>query len=243
MKEKIIENNIIHFDKIDSTNSYAKQILNKNPPEGTIILSDIQTQGRGRKNRKWASPKGGLWFSIILSPNIAPDNGMLVTMTVSISIAQAIEELINIYPTIKWPNDLLVNGKKVCGILTEFDLIDNINYCIVGIGINVNNEVDPDLKDTAISLCQVYESKINLEYFLQLILKKINENYKKLSLKKYCDLRELWLKYSKVIGKKIKVINEKTFIGTVKDIDENGNLILDIHGKNQKISNGDIYFL
>jgi BirA family biotin operon repressor/biotin-[acetyl-CoA-carboxylase] ligase len=243
MKEKIIENNIIHFDKIDSTNSYAKQILNKNPPGGTIILSDIQTQGRGRKNRKWSSPKGGLWFSIILCPDIVPEKGMLVTMTVSIAIAQAIEELINICPTIKWPNDLLINGKKVCGILTEFDLIENINYCIVGIGINVNNKVDPNLKDTAISLCQVYESKIDLEDFLQLILKKINENYKKLYLRKYYDLRELWLKYSKIVGKKIKVINKKILIGNVIDIDENGNLILSIKGKNEIISNGDIYFL
>ena len=243
MKEKKIGNNIIHFETINSTNSYAKQILNKSPVEGTIILADIQTQGRGRKNRKWSSPRGGLWFSIILYPNIPYEKGMLITMAVSISISQAVEEITNIRPIIKWPNDLLIDGKKVCGILTEFDTTGNIKGCVVGVGINVNNYIDCDLKEIATSLSNKYGSKINLKNLLQSILRNFNNNYKKITCQNFQAIRESWFKYSKIIGKKIKVINEEMMVGTVVDIDENGNIILQIKDKKKKISNGDIQFI
>ena len=153
LKTKIIGKKVYFFNKIPSTNIYAKQLIKDDIEEGTIVIADVQTSGRGRKNRYWHSPYGGLWLSVILYPDIPPESGMLITMAVSISVAQAIKDVTGIKTEIKWPNDLLLRKKKVCGILTEINAeMHKINYTIVGIGINVNNKIDEKLKKTAISM-------------------------------------------------------------------------------------------
>lgn len=245
MKEKIIGSKIIHLEKISSTNPYAKQILKDQVSEGTVILADIQTQGRGRKDRSWSSPKGGLWFSVILYPDISPEQGMLLTMVTSVSVVQAIEEVVGIKPVIKWPNDLMVGSKKLCGILTEIDSKANrINYAIVGIGINANNDIDEDLKDIAISLKQITNSKISKEKLLQVILKYLNNNYNKFNNKDFDFIRNQWLKYAKIIGKKIRVTDDERIVkGTVSDIDQNGCLILNTTKGKVRIVSGDVEFL
>jgi len=245
MKEKIIGNKIIHLEKIPSTNLYAKQILKDKIPEGTVIVADVQTKGRGRKNRHWSSPKGGLWFSVVLYPDIPPEQGMLLTMVASVSVAQAIEEVSKIKPVIKWPNDLLVDGKKVCGILTELETKPTqINYAVVGIGINVNNRIDVKLKDIAISLKQAIGSQVSKVKLLQAILKYFNKNYSYFASKNFAPIRNAWFSYAKIIGKKIKVQDEETVIkGVVCDVDDSGHLILDTKNGLTRIVNGDISFL
>lgn len=242
---KIIGKNIHYFRKLDSTNIYAKNLLKNGASEGDIVISDIQKSGRGRKNRVWYSPFGGLWFSVILFPIIPPQNAMLITMTCSVSIAQGIYEIIDVKPEIKWPNDLLIHDKKVCGILTELDAeIDKINYSIVGIGINVNNKIINELKDIAVSLKEVTGFDISRVELLRSILKNLDKNYSMLKSNKYEDIRNLWFSFSNMIGQKIKVDNEKsTLIGIVKNIDENGCLILDVKGKIKRIITGDISYL
>lgn len=244
----IIGKKIIYFKEINSTNLYAKKILKEKKEdieEGTIVISDIQKSGRGRKNRSWSSPMGGLWFSIILYPNIPPQNMMLITMASSISVAQGIFQVTGLKPEIKWPNDILINKKKVCGILTELDAeIDKVNYSIIGIGINVNNEIDDSLKHIAISLKKVlgeYVSRVNL---LQSIIKNFDKNYITILHNNYKKIRDLWFYYSNIIGKKVKVSDEKSiYIGLVKDVDENGLLILDIKGQIKKIISGDLIYI
>ena len=150
---KIIGRNIYHFETIGSTNLFAKKLVKEGAEEGVVIVADVQSGGRGRKNRTWSSPEGGLWFSILLYPKISPQSVMLITMASSIAVAQGIEEITSINPVIKWPNDLSINEKKVCGILTEIDAeMDSINYTVVGIGINVNNELEKELQKTATTL-------------------------------------------------------------------------------------------
>ena len=245
MKEKIIGSKIIHLEKPPSTNLYAKQILKDKTPEGTVIVADIQTKGRGRKNRSWSSPKGGLWFSVVLYPNISPDQGMLITMAASVSAAQAIEDVTKLKPVIKWPNDLLVNGKKVCGILTELETkLDQIIYAIVGVGINVNNQIDVKLKDIAISLNQATNSQISKIKLLQSILKCFDKNYSYFTSGNFAIIRDAWFSYANILGKKIKVQDEETVIeGIVRDVDDNGYLILDTGDGSTKIVTGDISFL
>ena len=243
LKTKIIGQKTFYFPEIESTNQYAKKIVADKIEEGTVVVSDVQTKGRGRKNRGWSSPKGGLWFSVILYPNIPPERGMLITMTASVSVAQAIEEITGLRPVIKWPNDLLVNGKKVCGILTELDAeIDKINYSIVGIGINVNNKIKKELKSKAISLNEVGNLELPKVKLLQSILTNFDLNYSKIMDNNY--IRNLWFSYSNIIGKEIEVQRQKdTVKGIVSSVDESGCLIIKSNGKQIRIVSGDIIFL
>jgi len=242
---KIIGTEIHYFKVINSTNLYAKQLIHKGAQEGTVVIADIQLSGRGRKDRTWSSPFGGLWFSIILYPHLPPERGMLVTMTASVGIAQAIKEITGLNPNIKWPNDILLNKKKVCGVLTEIDAeMDRINYSIIGIGINVNNEIEDGLKDIAISLKSIVGTQISRVKFLKSLLKHLDENYVKLVLKDYIDIRELWFSFADIIGKKIQVNDEKEDIsGVVIDVDESGCLILNTDTDQVRIVSGDITFL
>lgn len=242
---EIIGRNIHYFKEIDSTNSYAKNLLKDEDMEGDIVISDIQKRGRGRKNRYWSSPLGGLWFSVILFPNIPPQNAMLITMASSVSVAQGIYEVVGLKPEIKWPNDLLIHGKKVCGILTEIDAeMDIINYSIVGIGINVNNQIDNDLKDIAVSLKQVTGFDISRVKLLKSILSNFDKNYLKLLSGDCDDIKKLWFSFSNIVGKQIKVEGEKSvLIGIVKDVDDYGCLILDVNGKITRVVTGDISYL
>jgi len=139
LNTKVIGKDIYYFKSLSSTNMLAKKLIKDGVEEGAIVVSDIQLNGRGRKKRNWFSPEGGLWFSVVLYPHIPLERGMLLTMASSVAIVQGIKETTGLHPVIKWPNDLLINEKKVCGILTELDAeMDRINYAVIGIGINVN---------------------------------------------------------------------------------------------------------
>lgn len=245
LKTKIIGKKIYFFKKIPSTNLYAKQLVKDSIEEGTIIVADVQTHGRGRKNRYWHSPTGGLWFSVVLYPNIPADRGMLITMASCVSVAQAFKKITGINPEIKWPNDLLFNGKKTCGILTEIDAdLDKINYIIVGIGINVNNDIDEELKKIAISLKQVTGVEISLINLLRSILQHLDLNYNKLILGDFNSIKKLWLSYSSIIGREIQVEDEKIVTrGEVIDIDDSGYIILKTDSGIDKIVSGDVKYL
>ncbi|MHA2431286.1 MAG: biotin--[acetyl-CoA-carboxylase] ligase [Promethearchaeota archaeon] len=243
---KIIGQKVYYFDSITSTNTYAKNLVEENNiSEGTVIVADIQTKGRGRKNRTWFSSKGGLWFSTVLYPRIPPESGMLVTMTSSISVAQAIKDMIGLKPVIKWPNDLLLNGKKVCGILTELNAeLDQINYIIVGIGINVYNNLDEEINSLGTTLKDEFNKNISRVKLLRLILEYFDENYARLIYKDFEGIRNLWFSYANILGKKILVDNEnKAFEGIVNDVDDSGCLIVKTESDVVRVVSGDIKYL
>ncbi len=245
LNTEIIGKNIYHFKTLDSTNLYSKKFIKKGIQEGAVVIADTQTCGRGRKKRSWSSPLGGLWFSVILYPNIHPKQGMFLTMIASVSVAQAIKKCIGINPTIKWPNDIIIKEKKLCGILTELESEkDKIKNAIVGIGINVNNKIDRDLKDVAISLKQVKGIDISLINLLSKILKKFDYYYQQFLTKKYDNIRKTWFSFSEIIGKKVEVYdNNKIINGIVSDVDENGCLILDTPKGKVQIFSGDVKYL
>ncbi len=245
LKTKIVGRKIHYFKTLTSTNQYAKQLVQKNVDDGSVVVSDVQTSGRGRKSRTWYSPKGGLWFSVVLYPNIPPQRGMLLTMASSISVAQAIQEVTNFTPVIKWPNDLLIDGKKVCGILTELDAeMDKINYATIGVGINVNNPLEGDLKNKAVSLIEKTGSKISRVKLLRSILKHLDDNYSILNSGDNALIRDLWFAYAEIVGKKVRVEGEKSVIeGVVSDVDETGCLIIKTNSGNVQVVSGDLYYL
>lgn len=242
---KIVGKDLYYFETINSTNLFAKKLAKEGAEEGVVVVADVQSSGRGRKNRTWSSPKGGLWFSTVLYPKISPQRGMLITMASSIAVAQGIKEITGINPVIKWPNDLSINGKKVCGILTEIDAeIDSINYTVVGIGINVNNELEKELQKTATTLKQEIGTQVPKVELLKSIIKSFDENYNRLILGDYDFIRDSWLSYSNIIGKKIKVQDEETVTtGKVTDIDDSGCLILNTKNGNVRIVSGDVKYL
>jgi BirA family biotin operon repressor/biotin-[acetyl-CoA-carboxylase] ligase len=241
----LIGKNIYHFKTIDSTNIFAKKLVKQGEKEGAVVVSDVQSSGRGRKDRIWSSSEGGLWFSILLYPNISPQSGMLITMASSISVAQGIKEITGLNAEIKWPNDLLINGKKVCGILTELDAKkDTINYSVVGIGLNVNNPLEEELQEIATTLKNELNNQVSKPDLLKSILKKFDENYNKLISKDYDFIKNSWLSHSNIIGKKIQVQDDETVtIGKVIDIDDSGCLILDTENGNVRIVSGDLKYL
>jgi len=241
----IIGKDVYYFKSISSTNLYARKIAEKGFREGVVVIADTQTKGRGRKNRLWFSSFGGLWFSVVLRPNMLPERGMFVTMVASIAVAQTIKKITNIEPVIKWPNDIIINRKKVCGILTEFDIKnDKINYAIVGIGINLNNKISKEIKKIGTSVSKEFGSDISRINFLKTILKYFDDNYKILIKCDFNKIKKLWNYYSNITGKKVKIKNNGNIItGIILGIDENGYLILKNRSGISKIFNGDIIYI
>ena len=245
LKTKIIGSNIEYKKSVYSTNLIAKNLASNKIQEGTVVVAEKQTKGRGRKQRQWYSPEGGLWFSIILYPNLPPEDGILVTMAASVSVAEAIQKSTGLSPVIKWPNDILIDGKKVCGILTEFDAeMDQVNYVVVGIGINVNNELSKDISKIAASLKELMGSKVSRVNLLKTILTKFDEMYNEILSGNYRFVRDSWSTFANIIGKKIKVAGERGDIeGFVTDVDEHGCLIVETPDKKIRVLSGDVTYL
>ena len=148
-------NKILYFDSIDSTNNELKRQAETQVCHGLLAVAEEQTAGRGRRGHGWVSPSGtGIWFSVLLKPEVSPDKASMLTLVAAMAVAKAITETTGLVSQIKWPNDIVVNKKKVCGMLTELSAeMTRINYVVIGIGINANNKEFPDeIKETATSL-------------------------------------------------------------------------------------------
>lgn len=240
---KFIGKKIHYLKTVDSTNDYLKKI-GDNELEGTVVISEEQTNGKGRLGRSWHSKSGdGIWLSILLKPNIVPYKAPFITMIAGVSIVKALRNL-GINADIKWPNDIIINNKKVCGVLTELSAeIERVNYIIVGIGINVKNTDFPEeLKDKATSL---YNEGYRIERVD--IVKNIFCEFEKL-YDKYIEfddkskVLELFRRYSNTINKDVYLIkdNEKELVKCI-DINEEGNLIVkDVNGNLREVFSGEV---
>lgn len=147
--------NLVYYDSTDSTNNRARQLAEEGAPHGTLVVADSQTAGKGRRGRHWEAPDGtGIWMTLILRPDMEPQSASMLTLVAAMAVAEAIRHITGLEAVIKWPNDIVCNGKKAVGILTEMSTeAEWIRYVIVGIGINVNMEAFPgDLGQTATSL-------------------------------------------------------------------------------------------
>jgi len=235
---KSIFNKKIHiFESLDSTNTEA---INGNYDHFSVILAQKQTSGKGRSGRKWFSDTGNLYFSIILS-RLPIEKLLPLNIIIGYAICDAIRHYAEV--KLKWPNDIVYNGKKIGGILIETKFSGNtLEKIVVGIGINVNQkEFDNEISYLATSLSIITGQNINLEDILTRILVNIEKYYKNL-LKNRIDIIEKWCKYSNNFGRNIKIhINGVKVEFIEKGITENGELIVeDKYGKEQKIVLGDI---
>lgn len=177
-----IGHKIIWLEEVDSTNDYAKKLVENGEEEGVLVLARKQTQGRGREGRNWISPEGGLYMSLVLKPPLPVKELSPMTLLTAVAVLEAIEELTLLRCQVKWPNDLLLEGKKVCGILTESKVMgEAVEYVVVGIGINVNCSIEglnADLPYPATSLKEILGYEIENSVLLKEIMQNFNKYYK-----------------------------------------------------------------
>jgi BirA family biotin operon repressor/biotin-[acetyl-CoA-carboxylase] ligase len=220
-----LEERIHYFSEISSTMDAARELAEKGAKEGTIVIAEIQAHGRGRLSREWLSPKGGIYFTIILRPKISPAYAPRINLMISIAVAATIKKLFGIKAGLKWPNDVLIEGGKVCGILAEMNTeMDVINFVNVGIGINANTSI-PRFEKTATSLKDALGREISRKGFLRVLLREI-EGWQPLLMKE--DLLEEWRKLSITLNKNVKIIAPgEVIVGRAIDIDGTGALIVE----------------
>lgn len=241
-----IGRNIHYFESLSSTNIKAKEIAME-MPEGTIIISEEQTRGKGRLGRDWTSPKGkGIWMSIILKPDLEPVEVAKLTLIGAAAVHQGLMEM-EIKSQIKWPNDIIIERKKVCGILTEMSCeLNIINYCIMGIGINVNldaKDFPKELENKATSLKIFTGEKINRKLLLANILNHFEKLYIPFVEKKDISKSiEISKENSILLGENIRIIRGETEkIGKAIDIDNEGQLIVELENGNiEKVFSGEV---
>jgi len=230
---KYIGKEIYYFPELKSTNIMAKEkALHKAERinEGTLIIAERQSAGKGRLGREWFSPAGGIWLSIILYPQLPPSYIPRITLMTAVAVVKAIKICTQIESQIKWPNDILINEKKVCGILTEMSAeLDIINWVVVGIGINVNidhREFPEDIQENTISLKEVSDKEILRVRMVQIFLQEFERYYESLKRREFSSILKEWKLYSHTLGRKIRVdMGERIVTGEAVNINEEGALI------------------
>ena len=219
-----LEQRIHYFPEIGSTMDAARELARKGAGEGTIVIAEAQAHGRGRLSREWLSPKGGIYFTLILRPSINPAYAPRINLMASVAVAATIRKLFGLKAELKWPNDVLIEGRKVCGILAEMDAeMDVVNFVNVGIGINANTSV-PQFEKTATSLKDTLGKEISRKEFLSVLLGEIERRQ---ALLMEADLLEEWKKLSGTLNKYVRILSPgEVIVGRAIDIDTTGALII-----------------
>ena len=246
LKTAWLGKDIRYFTEVDSTNTIAKTLAEQGVEEGTVVIAETQTSGRGRLGRRWESPKGGIWLSIILKPELKVKELVKLNLLASVAVAKTIREEFRLNAEVKWPNDVLINWRKVCGILAEaVTKRDRAKHIIVGIGINANFDptaLPENLRTTATSLKEILRREIDREIFICNLLKEFEFYYENFKKGKISLILSEWKKLSCILNRKVQVscCGEK-IEGIAYDIDENGWLIIKLrNGTVKKIFSADV---
>ena len=246
MHTEWVAKEVLYFDTIDSTNTKAQELAEKGYPSGTLVVADKQESGKGRRGRSWVSPSGtGIFMTLMIKPDINPNNASMLTLVAALAVAKAITSVTGEEAMIKWPNDIVINGKKVCGILTEMNAqFDYINHIVVGIGINVHNESFPEeISQMASSL--MIEAGGKRFHRAQIIAETMSyfEQYYDTFLKTQ-DLSALVREYDELLvnrNKSVRVLDPKEpFDGKAMGITPKGELIVDTWESRKLVSSGEV---
>lgn len=232
LQTKCMGRKIHHFMTIGSTNQEAKRLASEGSPEGTIVIAETQTSGRGRLSRLWFSPEsGGIWFSLILRPECQPVEAAKFTFLGAVAVANAIRSISGLAVEIKWPNDIYYQGRKLAGILTELNAeLDAINFMVVGIGINVNidrNVFPVEIQEIATSLKGETGREVSRQSLLRNILLQFEEVYDRIAVSGFGPIFTAWRRMNCTLGYEVDVSSSSQhFTGTAVDIDEEGALLI-----------------
>jgi len=252
IKTKVIGKRAYFFDAIDSTQNYALTIALNQKENGTVIIAQRQTSGRGRHGRKWSSPIGGIWLSVILHPKFDISYTTLFPIASSLALALAIETTLRIKPELKWPNDVTVKGKKVAGMLVDITVQSNkIESLILGVGINFKideKKVNKSLKGTpnfygASSLIKKNETENSIA-FIQSFLFELEQIFEQLNQGNFKSIIKRWSNRSSTIGRKVSIsTSDKKIVGKAVKIDSDGALIIMQGKKIEKVLVGDVNYI
>lgn len=243
---KWVGKTLYYYEDTDSTNADAMRLGEEGAEHGTLVVANHQNKGRGRRGRVWQSPVGTtISMSFLVKPEIAPGKASMLTLVMALAVAKGIEEACDLSTAIKWPNDILVNGKKVCGILTEMKAeMDYIHGVIIGVGINVNVESFPeDLQSMATSLILEKGRKVSRAEVIERVAENFEEYYEKfMEAEDLSLLRDLYEERLISKGKAVKVLDPQgEYTGISKGITDTGELVVETQdGKEQQVYAGEV---
>jgi BirA family transcriptional regulator, biotin operon repressor / biotin---[acetyl-CoA-carboxylase] ligase len=248
LQTRVMGQPAIHlFQETDSTNLQAKILAGQGAAEGTVVVADTQSHGRGRRGRTWLSPPGrNIYTSLILRPPMAPFQAPQITLMTAVAVTQSLNRTTGLDAKIKWPNDILIQGKKVAGILTEISTeMDVVDFVVVGLGINVNTrreEMLPEIQDIATSIHIEGCDNVSRPSLLCNLLKNFETCYDQLKEEGFGPIMNQWRTMTDIIGQRVYVdVLDTRHIGTVEAVDDDGVLILkDDQAKNHRIFSGDV---
>ncbi|MFA4992129.1 MAG: biotin--[acetyl-CoA-carboxylase] ligase [Candidatus Omnitrophota bacterium] len=246
LKTGTIGRKIYSYEEVESTNGVAYDLAMQGEKEGSVVISESQRSGRGRMGRKWISPKGkGAYFSAIVRPDILPNEVSSITLISALSVAKTIREETNLAAFIKWPNDILIGPRKVCGILTEMNAeADKINFVIIGVGININTKKEL-LPDSATSLSAELGGDVRRLDFVKSLFRRMDGYYAVFRNGGIDDIISEYKSFAGFFGKRLQVsYHDSKIEGYAIDVDKEGALILRMDsGLNEKVMAGDVVML
>lgn len=245
-----IGSKIYAFGLLKSTNDYAFRLAEDGAPEGSVVIAEKQTAGRGRFGRTWYSPPGiGIWCSVVFRPTLFPWEAPRMTMIAALAVARCIRKMTDLPVVLKWPNDIFINGRKVCGILTELSAeVESISFVIVGIGLNVNQSEEAfpsNLRGTATSLYIECGHTIPRIELCQSLLFELEVVYRRMLETGFSELLPEIKSISCVLQREVSVkVRNRTYKGKALDIDEQGGLALELpNGRIEHIIAGDVWLI
>lgn len=246
LNTRLIGKDLYIFNEVGSTNTLAKYLSENDIENGSIIISEKQNAARGRSGKSWESPLGGIWLSIILNPNVDSSKIHLITLATGVAVAKSLKRIGIENPEIKWPNDIMINGKKVCGILTEaITKFNSIKIVIVGVGIDANLSIEDlpeELQNTTTTLENELKKKVDENKLIRIFLEEFERIYEIYSHEKYEEILKDWRKSSYSIGKivEVKKPKNKSYDGYVVGISKDGGLIIEKYdGTLEKVISGE----
>ena len=246
-RTKIIGRDIRVFEQTTSTNDVIEKLARDGVREGVVVLAESQTRGRGRLGRKWISPgRKGLWFSVLLRPDLRPQETTQMTVASATALLRAIEAVTGLQLEIKWPNDILIRGKKVAGILTELSAeLDRVRHIILGIGVDVNlsaGEFPLELRKLATSLRIESGRVVSRAELATTILRELDFDYARICGGGFAKVADEWEAHCKTIGRNVTIqIGERRIRGRAESLDDDGALLLRTeHGHLERVIGGDV---
>lgn len=233
LRTKWLGNTIVYETCMDSTNAVAKRVGRENVTNGTVVITKKQTAGRGRRGRNWISPEGNCYFSMLLRPNMQVSNASQITLVVAMALVKAVEQISDLKPQIKWPNDVVIDGKKLCGILTESSIGEyGLDYVIVGVGVNVNQrDFDEEIKNMATSIVVQCGREMDCPQLIATFL-----NHFEMLLETFLeteDMSVLKTEYNNLLvnrEKEVRILDREERIGMALGINEKGELLVRTDG-------------
>ena len=231
---------IHYFDAVDSTMNIARDLARNRCPHFTVVIAGRQEKGKGRLKRTWQSSEGGLYFTVVIRPDIPPALSSRVNFAASMVLAQTLRSRFDVHAAVKWPNDILVDGKKLAGILSEMDAeTDRVNFINIGIGINANNDPTP-YEPTAVSLKQILGKPVERRVLLKVFLDDFEYTIDDANL---VNVVSQWKRYTQTLNRPVKIVTTREVAqGLAVDVDDDGALILQLpDGSLKRIIYGDCF--